>query len=93
MLFFILIDVQYSQKVAFSFGKGPNRQNHSSSGSLYRVKKLPPVKFPILPTSLGGIYLCLTPYHYLENPASIVQIFCQLQKAVLLRIFQASPPK
>ena len=47
MLIYILIDVQYSQKTVFSFEKGSNRQNHSSSGSLYLVKKFPPVKFPI----------------------------------------------
>ena len=39
MLISILIDVQYSQKAVFSFEKGLNRQNHSSSGSLYTVKK------------------------------------------------------
>ena len=49
MLILILIDVQYSQKVVFSFEKGSNCQNHSSSGSLNLVKKSPPppVKFPI----------------------------------------------
>ena len=47
MLIFILIDVQYSQKAVFSFEKGSNRQNHSSSGSFHLVKKFPPVKFPI----------------------------------------------
>ena len=46
MLILILIDVQYSQKEVFSFGKGSNRQNHSSSGSLPPAKKIPPVKFP-----------------------------------------------
>ena len=47
MLILILIDVQHSQKVVFSFEKGSNRLNHSSSGSLYLVKKspLPPLKF------------------------------------------------
>ena len=43
MLRWILIDVQYSQKAVFSFGKGLNRQNHSSSGSL--------VNFPTSPLS------------------------------------------
>ena len=46
MLILVLTDVQYSWKAVFSFKKGPNRQNHSSSGSLYSVKKFsPPVKF------------------------------------------------
>ena len=34
MLILILIDVHYSQKTVFSFEKGLNPQNHSSSGSL-----------------------------------------------------------
>ena len=41
MLILILIDVQHSQKAVFSFEKGLNRQNHSSSGSLHPVK-IPP---------------------------------------------------
>ena len=44
MLIFILINVQYSQKAVFSFEKGSNRQNHSSSGSLHLIKKIPPSK-------------------------------------------------
>ena len=52
MLIFILIDVKYSQKAVFSFEKGSNHQNHFSSGSLHLAKKLPPVKFPILPNLL-----------------------------------------
>ena len=47
MLIFILIDVQYSQKAVFSFEKGSNCQNHSSSGSLHPVKTFHSVKFPI----------------------------------------------
>ena len=39
MLILILINVRYSQKVVLSFQKGSNRQNHSSSGSFYWVKK------------------------------------------------------
>ena len=38
MLILILIDVQYLQKADFSFEKGLNCQNHSSSGSLQAVK-------------------------------------------------------
>ena len=50
MFILILIDVQYSQKAVFSFEKGSNCQNHSSSGSLNLVKKSPPpVKFPVPP--------------------------------------------
>ena len=41
MLILTLIDVQYSQKAVFSFEKGSNCQNHSSSGSLDLVKKCP----------------------------------------------------
>ena len=47
MLIFNLIDVQYSQKVVFSFEKGSNHQNHSSSSSLHLVKKFPPINFVI----------------------------------------------
>ena len=39
--FLILIDVQYSQKAFFSFEKGWNSQNHSSSGSHLLIKKFP----------------------------------------------------
>ena len=42
MLILILIDVQYSQNTVFSFGKGSNSQNHSSSGSHHPGKKNPP---------------------------------------------------
>ena len=54
----ILIDVQYSQKAVFSFEKGSDRQNHSSSGSVQSVKNPHSVKFPIPPN----------PYRYLANP-------------------------
>ena len=44
MLILILIDVQYSQNAVFSFEKGLNCQNLSSSGSYCLVKKaLPPL--------------------------------------------------
>ena len=39
MLRLILIDVQYSQKAVFSFEKGLNSQNPTSSGSFELVKK------------------------------------------------------
>ena len=52
MLIFILIDVQYSEKAVFSFEKGLNRQNRSSSGSFDLVKSFPPGKFPIPPNPL-----------------------------------------
>ena len=77
MLILILNDVQYSQKAVFSFEEGSNCQNHSSSGSLHLVKKIPQVRFLILSTPLGE-FTSPTPYHYLENPASMEQIFCQL---------------
>ena len=41
MLILILIDVQYSQNVVFSFEKFLNCQNHSFSGSHHLVKKSP----------------------------------------------------
>ena len=41
MLILILIDVQYSKKTVFSFEKGLNPQNHSSSGSLHLVQNRP----------------------------------------------------
>ena len=58
MLVLILIDVRYSQKTVFSFEKGSNCQNHSSSGSHHLVKNPPPAKF-LIPS---------TTYRYLENP-------------------------
>ena len=67
MLIFILIDVQYSQKAVFSFEKGSNHQNHSSSGSLNLIKKFPPVKFPILllcPLFVDGVQL---PQGYIKS--------------------------
>ena len=66
MLILILIDVQYSQKAVFSFKKGSNRQNHSSSSSLHPVKKFPLSKIPTQ-TPTGGIFPP-TPYRCLENP-------------------------
>ena len=39
MLILILIGVQYSQKAVFSFEKGVDHQNYSSSGSHHLVKK------------------------------------------------------
>ena len=53
---FILIDIQYSQKAVFSFEKGSNRQNHSSSGSLHLVKKFSTIKFPIPPQFLTAVW-------------------------------------
>ena len=64
MLILILIDVQHSQKAVFSFEKGSNRQNHSSSGSLYRVKMSPP------PTIKISVPQPLHPPRYLENPTT-----------------------
>ena len=42
MLIVILIDAQYLQNVFFSFEKGSNGQNHSSSDSNHPIKKSPP---------------------------------------------------
>ena len=58
MLILISFDVQYSQKAVSSFEKGLNGQKHSSSGTQWPVKTLPPVKCLIPP---------LTPYRFLEN--------------------------
>ena len=41
MLILILINVQYLQNVVFSFEKGLNGQNHSSSGSHHPTQKSP----------------------------------------------------
>ena len=72
MLILILIDVQYSQNAAFSFEKGSNCQNHSTSGSHHLVNKSPPPShkifdFPPVAVGEGGIYHT-TPYSYFENP-------------------------
>ena len=66
----ILIDVQYSQKVVFSFEKGLNCQTHFS-GSLCSVNPLSPSKIlitPPRPSPLGRMFPNPTPYCYLENP-------------------------
>ena len=71
MLILILIDVQYSQNTVFSFGKGSNSQNHSSSGSRHPGKKIPPSKISDFPHPLtlfgkpriqGKFYICQTDY-------------------------------
>ena len=49
MLILILIDIQYSKKAVFSFEKGFNAQNHSSSCFSQLLKKCPPAK--LLPPS------------------------------------------
>ena len=51
------MEVQHLQNIVFSFEKG---QIHSYSGSNHQIKKIPPSKFPILPsTGEPNIY---TPY-------------------------------
>ena len=68
MLILILIDVQYSHNAVFSFEKGSNRQNYSSSGSHHTVKKNPPQQnFQSLLLWAGNLTPS-TPYRYLENP-------------------------
>ena len=62
MLILILIDVQYSQKAVFSFEKGLNGQNHSSSGSHHLVKKIHLSKIsdsPLYPQLLTTIWKTL----------------------------------
>ena len=54
MLILIVIDVQYSQKVVFSFENGSNRKNQSSSRCLHLVKKFPPRKISETNLHLGG---------------------------------------
>ena len=44
MLILILSDIQYLQKVFFSFEEGSNGQNHCSSGSHTQLKKSPTSK-------------------------------------------------
>ena len=65
MLILVLIDVQYSQKIIFSFEKGMIGQNNSLSGSHHPVKTSP-TKF-LIPSPARGNFPP-TPYHYLENP-------------------------
>ena len=66
MVILILIDVQYSQNAAFSFEKGSNCQNHSTSGSHHLVNKSPPphkiFDFPPMAVGEGGDL----PYHPLQ---------------------------
>ena len=85
MLILVLIDVQYSQKAVFSFEKGSNHQNQSSSGSLYLVNTPPPSKISNPPPTEGGGGIHLpTPYDYLQNPGGIC---CQsIMKSKTLRL-------
>ena len=53
MLILILNDVQYSQIAVFSFEKGSNCRNHSSSRSHNLVKKYPQ-QFSLLSTESQG---------------------------------------
>ena len=50
MLILILIDVQYLQNIVFSFEKGSNSQNHSSSDSHHLIKKSPQKNVTFSPT-------------------------------------------
>ena len=56
MLILILIDVQCSQTTAFSFEKGSNRQNHSSSGSHHPLKKSPQQSSLLFDTKSGKLF-------------------------------------
>ena len=77
MLIFILINVQYLQKAVFSFEKGLNCQNQSSSGSLHPVKKLPPPHYCYLknPEPAGlQLFKKETPMQEKENPVEFVKL-------------------
>ena len=52
MLILILIDIQYTQNVVFSFEKGSNGQNHSSSVYYHLIKNIPQQNFSFPP--VGG---------------------------------------
>ena len=70
MLILILLDAQYLQKVIFSFEKGLNSQNHSSSGSRHPIKKFTPVKFSNPPPGegAGGGVVFTHPLTLFEKP-------------------------
>ena len=67
MLILILLDAQYLQKVIFSFEKGLNSQNHSSSGSQHPIKKFTPVKFSNPPNG-GGVVVFTHSLTIFEKP-------------------------
>ena len=56
-------------EAVFSFEKGSNRQNHSSWGSYYSVKKSPPAKF-LIPLPLTAIWKTLCEELSLINSTS-----------------------
>ena len=62
MLILVLINVQYILNVVFSFEKGSNDQNHSSSDSHHPITP-PPSKISHLPNLSG----------YLENPGKLAR--------------------
>ena len=66
MLILILTDVKNSPKAAFSFEKGLNLKNHSSSGFLHSVNP------PPIPASKISDSPPPTPYRHLENPVAPV---------------------
>ena len=68
MLKLILIDVQYLQKAVFSFEKGSNHQNHSSSGSNHPVKDPRPP-----PPQRIGMHLV---YLALADKERLISTFC-----------------
>ena len=88
MLILIVTDIQYSQKAVSSFEKGSNRQNYSSSGLFTGQKNSPPVKFLILPTPLGRIYLP-QPLTTIWKTLHQWNKFLLTPKSCTLRIFQA----
>ena len=70
MVILILIDVQHSQKAAFSFEKVLNRQNHFSSGSLHLAKNPSQQNFRPRPIHPPHTH---TPSCHLENPGGGAQ--------------------
>ena len=76
MLKLILIDVQYLQKAVFSFEKGSNHQNHSSSGSNHPVKDpRPPAPPPPPPPPPQRIGMHLV-YLALADKERLISTFC-----------------
>ena len=90
MLILILIDIQYSQKANSSFEKGLNCQNHSS---LHPVKKFPGSKISDSPHHTGENLPPPHPVPLFRKRCINGTNFCQLQKAMLLRIFPAFSQK
>ena len=83
MLILILIDVQYLQKVVFSFEKGLDGQNHSSSGPNHLMTP-PPSKISICPHPL---MLFGKPWHIAiaHTQQLVAYHLCIAEKEVILK--------